>query len=316
MAGLAAPPARGDRRRGPLDRPALRPLPSALERRRPPGARRAQSPRAAPRHPGNGLGKPDLTTLWPVRVLVLKAGQPVGLALSRDTYTGALAESAPIPPEWLRECLRILIESNARRMPAAIEKRSRGLLFPPPRPAAPRSLSASPRRPPNAIWIGQDSPHRRRSGLLREASRGALQPPAGRRSRTRLPQRYRQDSRRSRPASPGLPGRGQLSDHRHRRPRPRSPLGFRRPAGRAAATPNRPGRPEAGARRLRCPPQHRAILAHEGLGLVALRDQRTQDARENLAAATDAASTCARCWLEFARLNPDKAPRRSPRPPA
>ncbi len=70
---------------------------------------------------GTVLGKPDLTTLWPIRVLVVKSGQPVPPTLSRDAYVAALSANAPIPREWLRECIRILIDSNARRMSAGIE---------------------------------------------------------------------------------------------------------------------------------------------------------------------------------------------------
>ena len=69
---------------------------------------------------GTALGKLDLTTVWPVRVVVRKAGPPVPLTWTRDSYTGALTAGAPIPRAWLRECIRLLIESNARRMPAGL----------------------------------------------------------------------------------------------------------------------------------------------------------------------------------------------------
>ena len=47
--------------------------------------------------------------------------------------------------------------------------------------------------------------------------------------------------------------------------------------------------------------------AEEGLGLLALRAHRPDDARRHLFAAMDAASTSARCYIEYAKLEPDNA---------
>ena len=47
--------------------------------------------------------------------------------------------------------------------------------------------------------------------------------------------------------------------------------------------------------------------AEEGLGLLALRDHRTDEARRHFSAAMDAASTSARCYIEYAKLEPDNA---------
>jgi hypothetical protein len=257
---------------------------------------------------GTALGKPDLTTLWPVRVLVLKAGQPVGLALSRDTYTGALAESAPIPPEWLRECLRILIESNARRMPAAIES---GL----------EDFYSTAQASGTKVTLGQPPPPAQRnldwarihlivvdpaySGKLRvvlyNLQQGADPEPAFRNAIGKTPADLDRQVQAYLAA-----GNFQTIAIGGRALDPRSDFAVRPaapPLPQIALADLKPERAAYGALLNTAP-----ILAHEGLGLVALRDQRTQDARENLAAATDAASTCARCWLEFARLNPDKAP--------
>jgi len=45
--------------------------------------------------------------------------------------------------------------------------------------------------------------------------------------------------------------------------------------------------------------------AEEGLGLLALRDHRTDEARTHFAAAMQASSTSARCFIEYAKLEPD-----------
>jgi len=47
--------------------------------------------------------------------------------------------------------------------------------------------------------------------------------------------------------------------------------------------------------------------AEEGLGLLALRDHRTDEARRHFSAAMAAGSTGARCYIEYAKLEPDNA---------
>lgn len=47
--------------------------------------------------------------------------------------------------------------------------------------------------------------------------------------------------------------------------------------------------------------------AEEGLGLLALRDHRSDDARQHFAAAMQAGSGSARCYIEYAKLEPDNA---------
>jgi hypothetical protein len=45
--------------------------------------------------------------------------------------------------------------------------------------------------------------------------------------------------------------------------------------------------------------------AEEGLGILALRDQKKDDARKHFAAAMEAGSKSARCYIEYAKLEPD-----------
>ena len=47
--------------------------------------------------------------------------------------------------------------------------------------------------------------------------------------------------------------------------------------------------------------------AQEGLGVIALRAGRTEDARKRFAAAVDAGSSSPRCYIEYAKLEPDPA---------
>ena len=53
--------------------------------------------------------------------------------------------------------------------------------------------------------------------------------------------------------------------------------------------------------------QEKIPEAWEGLGLLALREHRNSDAKEHFAAAMAAASSSARCYIEYAKLEPDNA---------
>ena len=69
---------------------------------------------------GELIGKKDLTTVWPIRILVLKdkrAAAPGGIAMGRDSWI-----SAANSDEWKRACIRILLEDNTRRLPAEIDR--------------------------------------------------------------------------------------------------------------------------------------------------------------------------------------------------
>src|ERR1035438_3852210 len=48
--------------------------------------------------------------------------------------------------------------------------------------------------------------------------------------------------------------------------------------------------------------------AWEGLGMLALRDRQTEEARKDFAAAMEAGAKSAACYMEYARLQPDNAP--------
>lgn len=74
------------------------------------------------------LGKPDLRSDWPIRVLLFRSQRdyeayalPAGLALARDVYTGAARSREPMPVELRRALARILLESNTGRLPGEIE---------------------------------------------------------------------------------------------------------------------------------------------------------------------------------------------------
>lgn len=71
-------------------------------------------------------GKPEIRSVWPVRVLVFKNAKQMPaasapFALGRDARMLAVAENAPFSRESLKELARILLYENTNRLPQPIE---------------------------------------------------------------------------------------------------------------------------------------------------------------------------------------------------
>lgn len=70
---------------------------------------------------GTYLGKADPVSLWTIRVLIRKNAPPAAWTLGRDAWISSLTAGTPPTRQWLREVSKMLLESNARRMPAEWE---------------------------------------------------------------------------------------------------------------------------------------------------------------------------------------------------
>jgi len=74
---------------------------------------------------GTLVGEDDLETPQPIRILVFKNSKgwtsPAPLSMGRDRYAIVLADKAPIDPAVFSELTRLLLNSNTNRMPAAFE---------------------------------------------------------------------------------------------------------------------------------------------------------------------------------------------------
>lgn len=74
---------------------------------------------------GRVLSREDLRSVWPIRVLISRADRrgeaAAAPAMGRDGFIASLAAETQPGREWLRELARILLEANARRLPAPIE---------------------------------------------------------------------------------------------------------------------------------------------------------------------------------------------------
>jgi hypothetical protein len=71
---------------------------------------------------GQTLGKPDAQSLWPIRIVLYKPGKQAivdpTVKLARDHYVASITE---LGLQTREDLARIFLESNAGRMPAAIE---------------------------------------------------------------------------------------------------------------------------------------------------------------------------------------------------
>jgi hypothetical protein len=68
---------------------------------------------------GELLGKNDLSSVWPIRIILVKDKQravPGGIAMGRDSWIGTTGGE-----DWKRACARILIDGNTNRLPSEIE---------------------------------------------------------------------------------------------------------------------------------------------------------------------------------------------------
>ena len=251
---------------------------------------------------GAALGKEDLKTLWPVRIVISKSAAPAVPVWTRDTYTGAVPAEAAVPPAVLREVVRILIESNAGRMPAGIESGladsfstaqaagTKVTLGAPP-PAERRTLDWA------RIDLLQTDPNYagRLHILLYNLQHGGDLIPATRNAFGKSPGEIDKQAA-AMLASGNFPavtvGARALDPKRDFTPR--RVEGALGPIALADLS---------GAYQSLLPAA--PAEAHEGLGLLALREKRTGEALKELGAAVDASSTSARAWFEHARLLTD-----------
>lgn len=262
---------------------------------------------------GAALGKEDLKSTWPFRVLVFKAAQqtaPVIPALARDTYAAALVANTPIRPKWLREYVRILIEANSGRMPEAIESGMEEFYSTAQANGTKVTLGAPPPgAASNLDWARIDllatSPEYagRLRVLLYNLERGADREPAFRDAFMKTAAEIDRQAA-ALLQSGNFPtvtvGGRPLNPQRDFTPQPAE----RMPVSIALADVRLAGGEDA--RREYQPLVSSAPAeAHEGLGLIALREKREDQAREEFAAAIEAGSKSAGAWVHSALLDPD-----------
>jgi hypothetical protein len=257
---------------------------------------------------GRLLGVDDLSSPWPVRVVVLKRKEaeryaiPGAIAMSRDSWISVAAEENDMGAAWRQACGRILIDANTTHLPAEFE---RGLIA---------FLSTLEVNGPKLTW-GAPPPAAERTRDWARIEYLATNPEYSSRIRVLVSNlahgadydsAYRNTFEKSRPAIEkeidayfaagnfqAAPFSGQALSPRDFIARPVEDYDGRIAlADLLLAAPARSADTESAYKALNGPE------AQEGLGFVALRAKRP-DAKTYFAAATQGGSKNARAWVEI-----------------
>lgn len=257
------------------------------------------------------VGEQDLETPQPVRILVFKNSKgwasPSPLTLGRDRYAIVLNDKSPVPPAVFSELTRLLLNSNTNRMPAAFEH---GLTeffstfevygihitvgAPPPQPdldwARVHLLVVAPEyfgRLRTLLYnlrkgVDDDAAYQNAFGK----SAAEIEALAKRHFAARD---FQTTTISSRPMAPSDFHEKPISDTDMRLARADLLAGE-----------------QSAAEYLSLLNDHLKVAeSQEGLGLLALREHRNDEARGDFAVAIEAGSTSARCYIEYARLESD-----------
>jgi|HubBroStandDraft_1064217.scaffolds.fasta_scaffold01684_1 hypothetical protein len=261
---------------------------------------------------GYMLGSDDLQLPVSIRVLLFKSGAPQisePVARGRDQYNVVLTAGQAIPDEVFARLTQLFLDTNTARMPERLE---RGLvsLFATIQVTGIRITLGEPPLHPDMDWarvhlLAVDPEY---YGKLRvivyNLRKGVDEDAAFRNAVGKSPEQIE------------LQAQLHLAEGRFQAtsisPLPMSPQDF----------PERSVDPEAAQLAiadLLLGDASRAIYreliaqktrvpeAWEGLGTLALRDHKTDEAREDFAAAMGAGAKSAECYIEYARLEPDNA---------
>jgi hypothetical protein len=261
---------------------------------------------------GYMLGENDLQLPLPIRVLLFKTGAPQlpePVVRGRDQYNIVLTAGQAIPDEVFARLTQLFLDTNTARMPERLEH---GLvaLFSTIQVSGIRITLGEPPLHPDLDWarvhlLAVDPAY---YGNLRVLTynlrKGVDEDAAFRNAFGKSPEQVELEAQAHLAA-----GRFQATSISAL---PMSPLDF----------PERsvdPDQAQLAIADLLLGNQSRAIYrdliaqktrvpeAWEGLGMLALADQQTDEARKDFAAAMEAGAKSAECYMEYARLEPDKA---------
>ena len=264
---------------------------------------------------GQIVGEQDLQSPSPVRILVFKNARgwtsPAPLAEGRDRYAIVLGEKSEVSPAVYMELTRLFLKSNTARMPAAFEHglveffstfEVSGIHITVGAPPGPQGT------PPDLDWarihllVADPEYFGKLRVLLYNLRKGVDDDPAYRNAfgkgaaeveaqvrRHLSAGNFQTTSLSSRALSAGDFPEKPISDADVRLARADLLAGSQSAAE------------YEGLIREHLKPAE----AEEGLGLLALRDGRSDEARRHFAASMAAESKSARCYIEYAKLEPD-----------
>jgi len=265
---------------------------------------------------GQVVGENDLQTAQPIRVLLFKNAHgwttPDPVAEGRDSYNIVLEEKAALTPNLYTALARLFLDANTNRMPAAFEHGvleffstfdSKGVHI---------TVGAPPASGPNLDWarihllVTDPQYFSRIKILLYNLRKGVDEDTAFRnafgKSAAEIEAQAKQHLAAGNFQTTTISGRPLAPNDKDFPERPVSDADARLARADILA-----GAQSAAEYQALIRDQQKIPEAEEGLGLLALRDHRTDDARRHFAAATAAGSPSARAYIEYARLEPDNA---------
>jgi hypothetical protein len=261
---------------------------------------------------GQVLGDNDLQLPLPIRVLLFKTGAPQvpePVTRGRDQYNVVLTAGQTIPNEVFASLTQLFLDTNTARMPDRLE---RGLvaLFSTIQVTGIRITLGEPPLHPDMDWarvhlLAVDPEYYGKLRVLTyNLRKGVDEDAAFRNALGKSPEQIE------------LQAQAHLAEGRFQAtsisPLPMSPADF----------PERSVDPDAAQLAIadlllgdRSRAIYRELIAQktrvpeawEGLGMLALRDHQTDEARKDFAAAMGAGAKSPECYMEYARLEPDNA---------
>ena len=271
---------------------------------------------------GQLVGDDNLTTPRPLRIFVFKNARELAaypstapIIAARDGFAVLLAAGAPVPPSVNRETTRLLLESNVARMPAGIEHglialfstiEVNGI-----RPTLGKPVAAAERTHDWALvdmLATETEYYGKLRVILYNLRRGVDIEAAYRNAVAKSPAEI------SKLADQFLAG-GHFQTVEVAS-RPMSPNDFpEKPvepaAARLALADLMLGEPSRAAYQKMIQEKVNVAEAWEGLGLMALHAGQKDNARTDFVKAMDAGSPGAGVYIEYARIEPDKAKARA-----
>ena len=262
---------------------------------------------------GQIVGEDDLQAPLPLRIFVFKNAEgwtsAAPLREGRDHYVIVLSEKSAVTPDIYTELTRLFLKSNTTQMPLAFE---RGLIafFSTFEVAGIRITAGKPPANPDLDWarihlmVVDPDYYGKIRVLLYNLRHGVADDPAYRnafgKSAAEVEAAARQHFAAGDFQTTRLPSRPMAEGDFPERQVSATEIALARGDLLMGAL-------SAAEYRKLLAGHEKVAEAEEGLGLLALSERRTDEAREDFQAAVQAGSTSARCYIEYAKLEPDSA---------
>jgi hypothetical protein len=260
---------------------------------------------------GQIVGEPELTAPLPIRIIVFKNSRgwtsPAPLSEGRASYNIVLQEKGSVAPAVYVALTRLFLNANTAQMPTAFE---RGLesFFSTIQVDGIHITAGAPPAAPDLDWarihllVTDPEYFGKIRVLLYNLRHGVADDAAYRNAFNKSPAEVEAQAKQHFAAG-----------HFQTTPLSSRPMAEKdfpeRPVSASDAQLVRAdllaGPQSAAEYRALLNNESHAAEAHEGLGLIALRDRNTNEARSEFAAAIEAGSNSARAFIEYARLEPD-----------